>query len=271
MILRAYELSDALVLEPAAHYIGLTASARRRTVLRLINADAGRLLRMETHGRFIDVYPFGYAVFCGFPEEEVTPLLRSLRLLVGLDPESATGTAADVLLLPAGTASVPDTSLLQVAPVMLARSMAMHRRSRRIDALLDESEPIITRLARNRHWINRRILLHVATKLIRFEADLVDDVGLLDLHAGFTSTPDIAACEVVDALLGLKGRVEVHRQKLARIRTLLDFYSHNRLSATLMDAYWGEVVLLSIFPLPYFIPLKDILIRMADWMIALIS
>jgi hypothetical protein len=243
-------------LARAARLFGLRDGSGWRDRLTVGPHSLNNLLRSRSQDRRLTLFRTGCVVFQDFSSAELLFILKFLEQnLGGVDYQS--------IVEHRDSFSTEDLGLdgrehrlflMDAAPQYLAQSVDLGVISQQLDELFIREEVLLERLRRGKNWLNLRFTSFTRRKLIAFQFKALTHLHRMDGGQLLVDGKHAEVCRKLYGHLGLRQRTEAFQSKLNHLNDLLSEFSDNRLETTMINFYWFEVVLLSIFPLLHFVP-----------------
>ena len=214
------------------------------------------LLRSRSQDRRLILFRTGCVVFQDFSSGEMMVILKFVEQnLGGIDYQSIVkyrdSIATEDLKL---DGQAHRRALVEAVPQYLAQSVELSVISEQLDDLFIREEVLLDRLRRSKNWLNLRFTSFTRRKLIAFQFKALSHLHLMDRGHLFKGGRNEEVSRELYDYLGLRQRTEAFQSKLDHLNKLLSEFSENRLETTMINFYWFEVVLLSIFPILDFMP-----------------
>lgn len=243
-------------LTKAARMFGLGDGSAWRDHLTVGPHNLNNLLRSRSQDRRLTLLRTGCVVFQDFSSAELLFILKFLEQnLGGIDYQRIVEHRDSISTEDLGLDEREyRLCLMEAVPQYLAQSVDLGVISQQLDELFIREEVLLERLRRGKNWLNLRFTSFTRCKLIAFQFKALSHLHSMDRAQLSVGGKHAEVGRKLYGHLGLRQRTEAFRSKLNHLNDLLSEFSDNRLETTMINFYWFEVVLLSIFPLMHFVP-----------------
>jgi|GEM_PF-5087578 len=245
-----FRIAEQISLEVFRRFFNLPAKKQRDDHLLIEGRPLTEILLYPPESRQIWLFPFGCLVLVDFARDEVPAVMRQIQQIMPDADYSAVLTGSEYITIE--QLDIEDPAIRAAArlilPELMARSVGFHDLELRLNDLLANEEFFIDKLRRNQRWLRIGYSRRTTREITLFQFSALHRVRLLDLPEIGQKGDRYQAARIISDYYEMADRKTVYNQKMDQLTKLAKEYTSSRLDATMLNFYWLEVVLLSMFP-----------------------
>ncbi|WP_438448894.1 RMD1 family protein [Gorillibacterium sp. sgz5001074] len=261
---RSSKISPSIPLEKVASFFQLQRASSWKEYIVLQGPQLEEILKRQSGPLQAYLFEFGCITFVNFEEADVSVFLEFIAgLTEGIDYEMVARFSESHTILvqnPEEIRPFPESgavyryeeSFIPLISILLAKSSAMNKIELDVESSIDESERYLNDLNRGKLRMNKRSLMSVVSKFLKFEYESIHNIRIFDRSLAEELNLTLNGRRLYDAFseyMEINDRFDVLQSKIHSLRSTMKSYhklSHRHMENRL---YWFEIFLLGLFPI----------------------
>mgnify|MGYP001245896558 CR=1 FL=1 len=262
-----FKIASRLPLDRVASHFEIQRPVSWQNYILLESGRLDRVFKFKGPQKQAYLFDFGCVVFINFDLESMKHFIGYLDSITGNIDYSFFARYSDshvIEIMQDGICSLWHGSdrrieyfegIITVVSLALAKSTALMHIENRLASMLDESERFIEFLQKGRLGTKSRKFVKVATKVLRFEYETINNLRIFDRFVPLSDRPaaEKEAYKIMEEYYELLERFEIIESKIEDLKGIIRRYhylSQNTIESRLIII---EIFLLALFPLSYFL------------------